>query len=288
MVRKKTLSELDQAEIKLESLFERRDALNQEAAQARQERDMVHERKREISARLREIKDRRDGFVDRARTHRRKRDELQGKAKALVELRRKLRGEAGSSVTTELRNQKRQVDDLELRQQTSSLTLAKENELIDELKVHLKRVKELESLKAEQDAVSKEIHDIDGTITDLFAQAEKEHQEAVALSKEAEAAHKETTELVHAIVALAADGDAKHKEYLEKREKADEVHAKVVEMREKVLAIRGAKRAEARESREALKNQNRNVRRALYDEKKLEEAADEAVKALLQKGRVEI
>ena len=31
MVRKKTLSELDQAEIKLQSLFEKRDALNQEA-----------------------------------------------------------------------------------------------------------------------------------------------------------------------------------------------------------------------------------------------------------------
>ncbi len=30
------------------------------------------------------------------------------------------------------------------------------------------------------------------------------------------------------------------------------------------------------------------VRRALYDERKLEEAADQAVKALLQKGRVEI
>src|SRR5256885_9823962 len=37
MVRKKTLSELDQAEIKLQSLLEKRDALNQEAALLRQE-----------------------------------------------------------------------------------------------------------------------------------------------------------------------------------------------------------------------------------------------------------
>ena len=59
MVRKKTLSELDQAEIKLESLLEKRDALNQEAQLARQERDMVHDKKRELSAKLRELKDRR-------------------------------------------------------------------------------------------------------------------------------------------------------------------------------------------------------------------------------------
>ena len=43
-----------------------------------------------------------------------------------------------------------------------------------------------------------------------------------------------------------------------------------------------------RQARDLLRNQNRSVRRALYDEKKLEEAADQAVKALLQKGRVEI
>ena len=59
-------------------------------------------------------------------------------------------------------------------------------------------------------------------------------------------------------------------------------------MRDKVLTIRGAQRAEQREARELLRNQNRSVRRALYDEKKLDEAADQAVKALLQKGRVEI
>ncbi len=288
MVRKKTLSELDQAEIKLESLFEKRDALNQEAQLARKERDMVHDKKRELSPKLREIRDRRDGFVVEARAQRRKRDELQGKAKALVELRRKLRGEAGGSVTTELRGLKRQVDQMEMRQQTASLSLAEENDLIDELKVHLKRVKELESLKAEQDSVAREIHDLDATITEMFAQAEKEHQAALGLSKEAEAAHQETVELVHEISALAAEGDEKHEAYLKAREKADEVHAKVVEMREKVLSIRGAKRAEARESRELLRNQNRSVRRALYDEKRLEEAADEAVKVLLQKGRVEI
>ena len=288
MVRKKTLSELDQAEIKLESLLERRDALNREAALSRQERDMVHDKKRELSAKLRDLKDKRAAFASQARAHRAKRDEAQGKAKALIELRRKMRSRSGGSVTQELRNLKKQITQMEMRQQTASLTLSEENELIDELKEHLKRAKELESLKTEQDAISREVKDLDSTITELFAQAEKEHQAALGLSAQAKAVHAETVELVSAVSTLAAEGDARHQAYLEARGKADEVHAKVVEMRDKVLSIRGAKRAEARESRELLRTQNRSVRKALYDEKKLEESADEALKALLQKGRVEI
>src|SRR5438132_9498123 len=88
MVRKKTTSELEQAEIKLESLLEKRDMLNAEAQQMRQERDLVHEKKREVGERLRSLKDRRASFAAEARGHREKRDALQGKAKALIELKR--------------------------------------------------------------------------------------------------------------------------------------------------------------------------------------------------------
>ncbi len=288
MVRKKTLSELQQAEIKLESLLEKRDALNQEAALARQERDMVHDKKRELSAKLREIKERRGDLAAQARAHRAKRDEFQTKAKALIELKRKLRAQGGSSASEELRGLKRKIAQMELRQQTASLTLAEENELIDELKEHMKRAKELEVLKGEQDKIIKEVKDLDATITDLFAKADAEHKFATELSAQARAVHQETIDLVQGISALILEGNAKHEAFLEARAKADEVHAKVVEMRDKVVTIKGAHRAEQREARDLLRNQNRSVRRALYDEKKLEEAADAAVKALLQKGRVEI
>jgi uncharacterized coiled-coil DUF342 family protein len=166
--------------------------------------------------------------------------------------------------------------------------LSKENELLEEIKGAFKRLRALEALKAEQDAIAKEIRDIDSGITELFQAAEKEHQAAVALSQRARAVHEETTDFVRTISTLIGEGNEKHEAYLAAREKADEVHAKVVEMRETVLAIKGSRRAEARESREILRQQNRTVRQALYDERKLEASADEALKALLQKGRVEI
>src|SRR3989454_289109 len=208
MVRKKTLSELDQAEIKLQSLFEKRDALNQEAQL--------------------------------------------------------------------------------LRQQTASLTLSAENELLGELKGSMKRLKQLETLKADQDKIAKEIKDIDSGITEFFEAAETEHEAAVALSEKARSVHEETVDIVHQIAALIHDGNEKHEAFLAARAKADEVHAKVVEMREKVLSIKGAQRSEVREARTLLRQQNRAVRDALLDEKKLEASADAALKALLEKGKVEI
>src|SRR5437773_2420956 len=181
MVRKKTSSELEQAEIKLQSLMEKRDALNAEAQQARQERDLVHEKKREVGARLRPLKHRRASCA-----------------------------------------------------------------------------------------------------------AEEQHESALAMSAKARAAHEETMGLSREIAALDLEGNEKHEAYLAARGKADEVHAKVVEMREKVLSIKGAARAEAREARDLLRQQNRSVRAALLDEKKLEASADAALRALMEKGKVEI
>ena len=288
MVRKKTFSELEQAEIRLQSLLEKRDALNAEAQLLRKERDLVHEKKREIGGNLRELKDRRAALAADARSHRVKRDELQGKAKALIELKRKLRGTSTSDVGAELRAMKRRVSQMEMRQQTASLTLHEENELLDELKKSMKRLKSLESLKADQDKISKDVRDLDAGITELFEGAEKEHLAAAALSAKARAVHEETLGLSRSVSALIADGNEKHEGYLAARAKADEIHGKVVEMRDKVLSIKGAKRAEAREARDMLREQNRQVRRTLLDPRKLEDSADDALKALLEKGRVEI
>src|SRR3989442_13046740 len=288
MVRKKTTSELEQAEIKLQSLLEKRDVLNAEAKQMRQGRDLVHEKKREVGEKLRSLKDRRASFAADARSHREKRDGLQGKAKALIELKRKLRTSGHTDVGAELRALTRRVSQMEMRQQTASLTLSKENELIDELKESMKRLKVLEGLKSDQDKIVKEVRDLDGGITELFEAAEKEHAAAVTSSGKARAVHEETVGLSRQIAALVSEGNEKHEGYLAARGKADEVHAKVVDMREKVLSIKGAARAEGREARDLLRQQNRSVRAALLDEKRLEASADAALKALLEKGKVEI
>ncbi len=288
MVRRKSLSELEQAEIKLQSLVERRAARNEEANVLRQERDLVHDKKREVTATLRELKNRRSEFIGLAREHRHTRDEFQRKAKEIIELKRKLHARSGTSVGEEFRAMKRQISEMEMRQQTATLTLSEENRLLEGLKVKMRRLKELEVLKADEDRLVKEVKDFDATITDFFASADREHKAAREASEAARALDDNLDGLMRIVRTLADEGDKHHEAYLEARAKADEVHAKVVEMREKVLASREALRAEVRESRDLLRAQNRATRRALYDEKRLEESADAALNALLQKGRVEI
>src|SRR3990172_391209 len=92
MVRRKVPGELDKAEIKLGDLMARRDVLNEEANLHRHERDQLHEQKRILSSEMRKLRDERDAVVQLMRSHKTKRNELQFKAKGLIEARRKARG----------------------------------------------------------------------------------------------------------------------------------------------------------------------------------------------------
>lgn len=288
MVRRKVLSELEKAEIKLQSLIEKRTARNEEANVLRQERDLVHGRKREVGAELRELKKERSALTAEARAHREVRDELQAKAKSLIEVKRKLRGRAHTSVAEEVRALRRRVEEMELRQQTASLSLRDENKLLGAMKAAIARLKELEVLKAEEDQVAKEVRDLDAEITSLFNRADHKHAAAKAVSDRARSLDGRIDEFAATVAALAREGDAKHEAYLAAKAKADEVHAQIVEMRQKVLSVRATRRAERIEARDLLRQQNVAVRRALQDKKKLEETADEALKRLLERGRVEI
>lgn len=288
MVRRKSVTELEKAEIKLQSLVEKRDALNEEARLLRDERDLVVAKKRETAAALRELRTRRATLIEQARAHRGRRDEFQRQAKALIELKRKVRTKVSGSVADELQALRREIAKMEMRQQTTSLTLDEEKELLKHLRERVRRADDLQEIKVDQDNVRKEVRDLDSTITELFEKADREHAGALERSRGAQTITDEMEPLMDAMATLALEGDEKHEAYLEARRKADEVHAQIVEMRGHVLAEREMRRAAYREGQDILRRQNLNVRRALQDPKMLDASADEALRVLLQKGRVEI
>ena len=288
MVRKKEKSELDTAEIKLESLIQKRDALNEEASVFRQERDLLNKQKRDLVDQMRALRDERNRLVQEMRGHRDRRNELQRKARDLIELKRNVRGQMRSSIGGDLGRLRRDVKNLEMRQQTASLKLDEENALLDDLRGKLRELKDLEALQGEQDRIGKDVKDLDASITDLFKVADQEHASVVKLSNDAKERHEKVVSLLNQIDALVAEADKKHEEFLKIRTRADEFHQKAVEMREKVLTIRTTQRSEIREARNLIRQQNVSVRKALLDEKKLDKAADDALQLLLKKGRVEM
>jgi uncharacterized coiled-coil DUF342 family protein len=237
---------------------------------------------------MKEARDRRDTFVGQMRGHKKRRDDLQAKAKELIEFKKKLKGKPMGSLKDEIRAMEGDVRVMELRQQTVPLTIPKERELLEVIKKRVAEIQKLKVVLAEQEKIQKEVHDLDKSIDALFRQADKEHAEVVRLSEGQHKAHEEAAALFKEIAALVASANKKHDEFLKLREGADAAHQKAQEMRDKIIEIKGAKRAERMEERKAVRDVNIATRKALDDKGVRDKAADEALQMLLKKGKIEI
>lgn len=288
MPRKRTPTELEKAEVKLRSLLDKRDQLNAEANAVRQERDLLHEQRRETTGKMREFKDQRDQFVKEMREHKRKRNALHSKARDLIELKRKMRGRVNVRIVDDLRHLRKELDDMEMKQQTSSMSIADENELIDEIRKTFHELRDLEKIEDENVKTTKDVGEINQQIDEFFKEADEEHRLVVDLSNKAQEMHEKVVESFKAIATLTAEANKKHADFLELRVKADAYHERAQEMRRTVLKTKEDERREKREARDLIKQQNLSVRKALLDKKKLDEAADEQLAKLLKQGKVEL
>lgn len=284
----KKISELQNAELKLRALLNKRDEINELAALLRSERDTLNDQKRVFQDQMRAAREKRDALVAEMRAHKKRRDELQAKAKELIEFKKKMKGKPMGDLKDELRALQRQVKDMELRQQTVPLSIPDERKLLEQTKAKTAEVERLKAIIAEQEKIAKEVKDIDRSIDALFRQADKEHEEVVRLSEEQHKAHEEATAAMKELLAIKATADKKHADFLKLREEADAVHQKAEELRSKVIEIRKEKRMERMEEFRAVREVNIAARRALDDEKKREKAFDEALETLLRKGKLEL
>jgi len=284
----KKISEIQSAELKFRALLNKRDEINEQAAVLRSERDSLHEKKQELQEQMNAARDKRDGFVVQMRVHKKKRDELQAKAKELIEFKKKRKGAPTGSLKDEIRAMEADARMMELRQQTVPLSIPKERELLDELKKKMAEIERMKKVLAEQNKIAKEVHDMDRSIDALFKQADKEHDEVVRLSEAQHKAHEEASSLYKETASLSAAANKKHTDFMKLREEADAAHQKASEMRDKIMEFRKEKRMEWIEEKNAIRDVNTAVRRALDDQSKKDKAADEALQMLLKKGKVEI
>jgi len=288
MPRKKTPNELEKAEVKLSSLLDKRDQLNEEANAIRQERDLLHAQRRETADKMRDFKGKRDSFVKEMRVHKQKRNSLHNQASDLIELKRKMRGKVNVMIVDDLRQLRRNFDEMEMKQQTTPLTIAKENALIDDIRKTYHELKDLEKIEDENVKTSRNVGEINEQIDDLFKTADEEHKLVVELSNKAQEMHEKVVKAFSAIATLTAEADKKHKDFLELREKANAYHERAQEMRRTVLKTKEDERRERREAKDIIRQQNLSVRKALTDKKKLDEVADEQLQRLLKHGKVEL
>ena len=288
MAVKKKIDELRSSEEKFQSLVAKRDELSQQAQAIRVERDALNDKKNELRGYLDDLRDQRRSLSAKVGNHKKKRDDLQLKAKSMIAMKQKLRSGMDKEARMSLTDKKREMHRLEMEQQTIPVPIEEEAELVKKIKNLYKQVSELEGLVKEQKEIQLSVQEIDDTIDEAFSLANSEHQHLMLYVNERREIDSKLDTIVNDIGIVIAAANKKHQEFLELREAADTQHNKARELRDKILEIRATKRAERDEQRRDLAEVNASVRKELLDKDKLDKAADSALKQLLSKGKIEL
>ncbi|MBX8631596.1 MAG: hypothetical protein KIY12_07095 [Thermoplasmata archaeon] len=286
---KRTIGELEKAEEKYSALVEKRDKLNSDAAEIRKVRDMLNDQKKKLFDEVLSIKKLKDEKASEMRSHKQKRNELNARAKELIQLKRQLyRSAPDNDIYREIERLNREFEYLERRQQTEALTIQEENEVIQKMRNNLSERTRLMSISSKGEEIAGKLTDINSQIDSIFMEARREHEAVTSLYAEVQALGEQMSVKLNEASILVSESNRKHKEYIEKKEEADRCHAEAMEMRSFILERRKERREKAIEGRKAIHEQNLNVRKTLFDEKASEEEADRQLQELLKRGKISL
>ncbi|MCL4346703.1 MAG: hypothetical protein M1117_02135, partial [Candidatus Thermoplasmatota archaeon] len=218
-----------------------------------------------------------------------KRNELNARAKELIQLKRQLyRSAPDNDIYREIERLNREFEYLERRQQTEALTIQEENEVIQKMRNNLSERTRLMSISSKGEEIAGKLTDINSQIDSIFMEARREHEAVTSLYAEVQALGEQMSVKLNEASILVSESNRKHKEYIEKKEEADRCHAEAMEMRSFILERRKERREKAIEGRKAIHEQNLNVRKTLFDEKASEEEADRQLQELLKRGKISL
>ncbi len=271
---------------KFHGLLDQRNEYNDLAREAREGRDLLNNQRREKAKEIDDQKSARDRYNAQAKEHKDLRNSYQDQAKALIAERKGKAGGASRSLPLQVRKLKGEIEGLVKRQETTVLTRDKERVLMETLAAKVRELKGLEKELAEQKVLYADVADTDGTIDELFAKADEEHEKVVELQKKANEHHDKFVAAVKEVRVIAAEADAKHQEFIAIKTKADECHNKAMELREKVMAVKGERAAEYQARRKELGDVNDRARMNVNDPKAIEKANESAFEDLKKGGKI--
>ncbi len=284
-------AELENLQSKADGHVQKRNEFNTQARGARDERDLLNTKRKTVAEDLHKAKDERDAVNVKLREAKELRFQFQSQAKEIIATKRaRLRKEAPQIRSPHLRAQElmAEINDLEFSQQTVVMSLAKENELLKQMRV---RKLEYEKIKKEVDKASAlkiDLSDLDKAIDELFKRAEEQHQVVLALSKESQGHHERFVKLVNEIGTITAEANKHHKRFIELKEKADAEHQAFLELRSKVLEVRGQDMADRQAAREVIREQRHRVRDAVSNPQRMAAITEDRLEQLKKGGKIQL
>ena len=287
-IKKKESEQLRDAEKKYQSYLAKRNELNDMAKVLREERDMIHNSRKDLKEKIDNKKKERDELVSKMRHHKEIRNKLQETAKKLIEAKQKKKGEVFKNLPLRVEELKADVQMLEYRQETVPMSSADENDLIDKIREKRGEFKRTQKQVEKQKTVEIDISDKDNAIDELFKKADEEHKLVKKYYDKNQKKHEKYIKLVNELSVSISEANKKHKQYIEIRNEAQKVHDKAFEMKSKIVGIKGERRKRWKESKQAIKDQNIRARKAVMDEGKLDKIADKSVDALKKGEKISL
>ena len=273
---------------KFNSLLEQRNQFNDLARKAADERNQLNEQRRGRSAIIDEHKTKRDAANDEMRKHKELRNAYQDQAKALIAEKKGKVGAVSHSLPMQVRKLRNDLQAKVELQQTTTLTIAKERVLVEEISEIWKELKVKEAELKQQKSVAVDLSETDQSIDALFAKADEEHEQVTKFMKEAQAHHEAFIAAVKETRVLVAEANKKHDEFVACKTKADEMHNKAMELREKVVQVRGERKAAFDAQRQEVREVNQVARRNVADPKGIERAQESALDQLKKGGKISL
>ena len=287
-IKKKENEQLRDAEKKYQSYIAKRNEFNDMAKVLREERDMIHNSRKDLKEKIENVKKERDELVSKMRYHKEIRNKLQEEAKKLIEAKQKKKGDVFKNLPLRVEELKADVQMLEYRQETVPMSLAKENDLIDKIREKRKEFKRTQKQMEKQKTVEIDISDKDNAIDELFKKADEEHKLVKKYYDENQKKHEKYIKLVNELSVSISEANKKHEQYIEIKNEAQKIHDKAFEMKSKIIGIKGERRKRWKEAKQAIKDQNIKAREAVMDRKKLEKIADTSVDALKKGEKISL
>ena len=281
-------AEQENAEKRLQELYSKRNALNDEAKACREGRDQLNQEKKRLFDKINVLKVEREKAFEVLNLHKAKRDAYQNQGRELIKAKQAKSGDKTPNLFKDVSTLKTSIQEKEWTHQTTPMSVKKEKDLLDGLRKEKEDLREKQELLSKQTALTGILGNMEGDISEMFAHADAEHAQVQKYYADARAYKNEMDATFTKVKELGLMSDKSHQKFLKARERADETHHKAMELRDQVMGYRQEAWEERKKAKELIHHQNRQVKDALDNKDKLEEAADESLKALLQQGKIQL
>jgi len=287
---KKPKSEIKLAEERFQRSIDRRNEFNNEARVVRDERNSLHNQRNKVMEKIMGYRDDMKLNTNSKNKHQNIRNNLQENAKKLIELKQQKRKgkKVGKSLRDTVQALHSEIFNLERRRETTEIPLSKENEIIEKLTILRRSLKDEEVNLEQQEYLHAEVSELDTQIDDDFSKADEEHKSVVKLARLNKKLYKKVSELMKEASHLSTEADKRHKEFVTIRKKADAQHNKAMEMLETLRTHRKTAKEERQARWKIVKDHKQNIKKELYDKKKLDTVADDALQELMSGGKISL